>query len=230
VTSGGAGLSGVEIRGLPVTVVTDVDGCYTAVVPYDWTGTATPFKTGYFFAPVRRDYLRIIRDEPNQDFAALQVRVRLEYMTEQPNNPNNIQIFLCLYNEGTATINLSDLTASYWYKSEWPDTETGLVNDARVKLSGRSDRDIKAASSATPVRVSPPRGTQDRKAVVSFGPSAGVLEPGARVEIKLQVYDADWRNRYNFSNDYSFGNHSTKRTWTNITMYHAGTLVWGLEP
>ena len=45
-TSGGAGVSGVTINGLPGNPVTDSAGNYSATVPSGWSGTATPAKAG----------------------------------------------------------------------------------------------------------------------------------------------------------------------------------------
>jgi|GEM_PF-1883226 len=49
---------------------TDVDGYYEIVVPYDWSGTVTPSKTGWNMTPLNRSYSNITTDQPNQDYTA----------------------------------------------------------------------------------------------------------------------------------------------------------------
>ncbi len=56
VTSGGAGVAGVVLKGLPVAVATDSTGAYVATVRGGWSGTVTPGKSGLNFAPNSRNY------------------------------------------------------------------------------------------------------------------------------------------------------------------------------
>ncbi|MEM1093831.1 MAG: T9SS type A sorting domain-containing protein [Bacteroidota bacterium] len=44
-------LAGVAMNGLPGTPVTDAQGRYSAGVPWNWTGTVTPAKSGHDFRP-----------------------------------------------------------------------------------------------------------------------------------------------------------------------------------
>jgi hypothetical protein len=69
-TSGGAGISGVTINGLPSNPVTDGNGYYSDTVSYGWSGTATPSKTGYTFSPTSRTYSNVTGNQSNQDYAA----------------------------------------------------------------------------------------------------------------------------------------------------------------
>lgn len=72
VTSGGAGLAGVWLNGLPGSVVTAADGTYAAAVPYGWSGTAIPGAGGYVFNPASRTYTNLVNDFPGLDFTASQ--------------------------------------------------------------------------------------------------------------------------------------------------------------
>ncbi|MDO9166314.1 MAG: hypothetical protein Q7U13_09435, partial [Rhodoferax sp.] len=54
--SGNAGVSGVTITYTGGSTTADTAGNYAFTVPSGWTGTVTPSKTGYRFAPVSRSY------------------------------------------------------------------------------------------------------------------------------------------------------------------------------
>ena len=58
-TQDGKGISGVTMNGLPGNPATDLNGNYLAAVPYGWSGTVTPTKSGYTFAPAFRTYKNV---------------------------------------------------------------------------------------------------------------------------------------------------------------------------
>ena len=68
--SGSTGLPGVVMNGLPGNRVSDVNGLYSAVVDFDWTGTVTPRKEGYRFTPGSRPYQNVRQNQTNQNFTA----------------------------------------------------------------------------------------------------------------------------------------------------------------
>ncbi len=60
----GAGLEGVTMDGFPVAynptpVVTNGTGYYSGTIPYGWSGTVTPGKTGYTFIPDSTTYTNV---------------------------------------------------------------------------------------------------------------------------------------------------------------------------
>ena len=73
-TSGGAGLGGVTMNGLPgnpKTLASGTDiGRYTATVPWDWAGTVTPTFGLYTFDPPSRKYGPVRANQPGQDYTA----------------------------------------------------------------------------------------------------------------------------------------------------------------
>lgn len=73
VTHGGFALSGVVMTGLPGNPVTDDSGYYNAPVPYDWSGTVTPTKTGYNFTPLSNDYNNVTTPQIDQDYIATNI-------------------------------------------------------------------------------------------------------------------------------------------------------------
>jgi predicted outer membrane repeat protein len=67
-TSGGTGIDGVSMGGLPGGVTTNGSGFYTATVDHGWSDTVTPSKAGYTFAPVSRTYPSVTGNQLNQDY------------------------------------------------------------------------------------------------------------------------------------------------------------------
>jgi hypothetical protein len=70
VTSGGTGLSGVTMNGLPESPVTIGDGSYSDTVDHGWSGTAAPVLAGYTFTPDSIAYTNITSDQTGQDYTA----------------------------------------------------------------------------------------------------------------------------------------------------------------
>ncbi|MCE1229624.1 MAG: multicopper oxidase domain-containing protein [Firmicutes bacterium] len=71
VTLNGAPLSGVAIvTSTGQTALTDVTGAYALVLPSPYSGTLTPAKPGYSFAPVAIGLANATVDQVNQNFAA----------------------------------------------------------------------------------------------------------------------------------------------------------------
>jgi hypothetical protein len=69
--SGNAGVAGATLSytgGSPVTAA--ADGSYTINVPYNWSGTVTPSKTGYTFAPANRTYAGVLAGAVGENYAA----------------------------------------------------------------------------------------------------------------------------------------------------------------
>ncbi|MEP6895512.1 MAG: VCBS repeat-containing protein, partial [Chloroflexota bacterium] len=70
-TGNSSGVSGVTMSYLDggiKTVISDSNGNYTISVPCNWSGTITPSKTGYLFAPAARSYSNIVSDKTAQSF------------------------------------------------------------------------------------------------------------------------------------------------------------------
>jgi hypothetical protein len=70
VTYNSSSLANVTLNGLPGNPVTNSSGNYTATVPYGWSGTATPTKSGYAFTPVSRTYNNVTSNQTGQNFTA----------------------------------------------------------------------------------------------------------------------------------------------------------------
>ena len=72
--SGNTGTAGVTLRytnGTPQSVLSDGSGNYSFTVPYNWSGTVTPSKTGYIFSPANRTYNSVIANQTAQNYTAI---------------------------------------------------------------------------------------------------------------------------------------------------------------
>jgi len=73
------GLGDVVMSGLPGNPVTNPLGYYTATVPYGWSGTVTPTKTGYAFTPPSYTYSSVTDDQVTNYSAAETPGVLLDH-------------------------------------------------------------------------------------------------------------------------------------------------------
>ena len=69
-TSGGAGIEGVTMTGLPDPTSTDSNGLYTDTVPSGWSSLepVTPEKAGYTFVPSSMSYTDVSSDSTDQNY------------------------------------------------------------------------------------------------------------------------------------------------------------------
>ncbi len=69
--TGGVGIAGVTISaGAAGSTSTDPNGKYALTLPYNWSGTITPSKTGYGFNPASRTYTNITTDMNDENYIA----------------------------------------------------------------------------------------------------------------------------------------------------------------
>jgi uncharacterized protein YcfL len=74
--SGNAGVAGVALKyinGTPRAVLTDGSGNYSITVPFGWSGTVTPSKTGYMFSPVSQTYSNVAANQAAQNYTAIPI-------------------------------------------------------------------------------------------------------------------------------------------------------------
>jgi predicted outer membrane repeat protein len=69
--SGNAGVADATITYTGGSTTANGSGNYTFTIPYGWTGTVTPSKTGYTFSPAARSYSSVTADQANQDYTAM---------------------------------------------------------------------------------------------------------------------------------------------------------------
>ena len=68
--SGKVGMASVIMMGLPVELVTDQNGFYSATVEYGWSGTVTPTKEGYSFVPASKVYHNVTSNQANHNYTS----------------------------------------------------------------------------------------------------------------------------------------------------------------
>jgi hypothetical protein len=232
VTNAGVGVAGVSIRGLPGgTVLTDASGDYSAQVPYDWTGTVMPYLAGgTYFTPGQRMYARLMRDEPNQDYAVSgTARLRVQYMTYRTDPvTDTIFVNVRVYNDGTNDVNLKDVSFKYWYSSEYDAMVEKVEIDTAFKMPGGA-----AVRDFTRARIDPLNpeiNLQDRVQTTSFVSGAGVIKRNEYVEVHLRLHYNDWTYKYTQNGDYSFQNKTVFDNTLLIPAYFRGSIVWGNQP
>ncbi|HET8840186.1 MAG TPA: cellulose binding domain-containing protein, partial [Ktedonobacteraceae bacterium] len=81
------------------------------------------------------------------------------------------------------------------------------------------------------VNLTSPTSTADTYAQISFSSSAGSIATNSNSgEMQLRFNKSDWSN-YNQANDYSWNpNQTSYASWSQVTLYLNGQLVWGTEP
>ena len=68
--SGGTGIEGVVMYGLPGQPTSNSSGDYNCYVDYGWSGTVRPQKTGYYFTPESKTYSNLTVSKNGEDFTA----------------------------------------------------------------------------------------------------------------------------------------------------------------
>jgi len=82
--SGNTEVGGVMMKGLPIHLVTDENGFYSVNIDYGWSGTVTPTKEGYSFAPASMVYTNVISDQASQDYAPKIITYTISGQVEIP--------------------------------------------------------------------------------------------------------------------------------------------------
>ncbi|MCA0447999.1 MAG: N-acetylmuramoyl-L-alanine amidase [Bacteroidetes bacterium] len=118
-TSGGIGISGGVMNGLPGNPSTDGNGFYLGTVEYGWSGIVTPTKSGYTFGPENQIYSNVssnlstdyVGTNPTSVYQFSQI-IPAHYALSQnypnPFNPSTI-ISYDLPNDGNISIRVYDL-------------------------------------------------------------------------------------------------------------------------
>lgn len=73
ILSGNVGMAGATLWYVdngPKTATADGSGIYSITVPCGWSGTVTPYMTGYTFKPINRAYNSMQSNQTGQDYTA----------------------------------------------------------------------------------------------------------------------------------------------------------------
>ncbi len=151
------------------------------------------------------------------------VDFKVQYRT-YTTNPSDAEItpYLQIFNNGSTSVPLSELTVRYWYTVDGDTPQTYVCDWAQMGC---------ANITASFVKLSVPTSTADYYLELRFTSAAGSI--GANTpsnEIRQRFHKTNWAN-YNESNDYSYDSTKTAYAdWNRVTLYRNGVLVWGVEP
>jgi uncharacterized repeat protein (TIGR02543 family) len=190
----GTPVQGTAIYGLPHSPQTDSYGFFSDTVPYGWSGTITPFKTGYDFYVSAQDpspsrtYSQITEDQLSQDFVADTINYTIAgVVTFYGNSLSGVMM------NGLPGTPLTD--ANGYYSASVPHGWIGTVTpelldyifepSSRTYSSMTSDR-VNQNYTATFVGV----GTDDPFEDNDTLGTATELDPGTYTN--MQLHDDDW--------------------------------------
>ena len=194
----------------PTHVYTSV-GTYTATLTVDDGngGTATTTETITVTSGGGGDCDLILKYKTPDDTAqaAADNQVRPHFMVE---------------NNGTSSVDLSDITIRYWYTKEGTAAQTAWVDYAQVGSGNITTNFVELASPVTGA---------DHYLEVGFTAGAGSIVPGGSSgEVQTRFAKIGWSN-YDETDDYSYNmSMSSFQIWENVTVYCNGNLTWGTEP
>ncbi|WP_152393338.1 cellulase family glycosylhydrolase [Paenibacillus guangzhouensis] len=135
-------------------------------------------------------------------------------------NDNQIKPHLNIKNNGTNSVNLSDLKIRYYFTKDGSSTVNAWIDWAQV--GGENIQHTFASTSGN---------STDTYVELSFSSGAGSIPAGGQSgEVQLRMAKTDWSN-FNEANDYSFDETKTSFVdWDKVTLFQNGTLVWGIQP
>ncbi len=126
-----------------------------------------------------------------------------------------------IYNNGTSTQSLTELTVRYYYTADGSQTQAYSCDYAQIGCG---------LVQANFVAMPAPKATADHYLEISF--TGGSIAAGSHTgDIQNRFHDTSYQSTFTQKNDYSFDPSKTQFTdWDHVTVYRAGTLVWGVEP
>jgi hypothetical protein len=136
-----------------------------------------------------------------------------------------------IFNSGTNTVTLSQITLRYWYTEEGTDG----VTVATTPIAQQASCDFAAINCSNVVmsfvQVTPAVTGANFYFLVGFGSGAGTLAAGANTsEIQLRFNKTGFSSNYSEADDYSYLSTTSYTTTTKVTAYLNGSLIYGTEP
>jgi hypothetical protein len=126
-----------------------------------------------------------------------------------------------LYNTGTTSVKLSDVTIRYYYTINGEMNQNFWCDWSTIGSSNVTGTFVKMPVAETDA---------DHYLEIGFTSGAGNLAAGEAIEVQGRVTKNDWTN-YTQTDDYSFaGSGSGYVDWSKVTGYLSDSLNWGVEP
>lgn len=138
---------------------------------------------------------------------------------------NTIYANFKLINNGSSSINLSDIKLRYYYTVD-SDKPQNFYCDHAGMLNGWSYTGVTDKVTGTFCKLSSPVSNADSYIEVGFKSDAGTLSAGGYIEIQTRASRNDWTN-YDMSNDYSYKTLSTYGDNGKIAVFMKGILIYG---
>ncbi len=134
---------------------------------------------------------------------------------------NQISPCIKVINTGSTPINLKDIKMRYYFTSDGVSPLVYVVDWSDKVTSGKVTSSFVSISSSG----------ADRYLNIGFTDDAGTLNAGESIVVQGRIYDGDWNQNFNQSNDYSFNGSATNYIdSTKVTGWFGSTLKWGQEP
>ena len=143
---GNAGVAGATLSwtdGTAQTATADGTGAYTLSVPYNWSGSVTPSKAGYTFAPASRSYSNVQAAQAAQNYAGSGITCAVSGNAGIPGATLS-------WTDGTAQTATADGTGAYTLSVSynWSGTVTPSKAGSGFAPASRSYSNVQAAQAA----------------------------------------------------------------------------------
>lgn len=145
----------------------------------------------------------------------------VQYLTPTTGPTKEIQPHVEIANNGASDQDLTAITVRYWFTADGSQSQTFACDYALMGCG---------LVQAKFVTMTAPAAAADHYLELSF--AGGSVASGASTgEIQARFHDTNDAVTFTQANDFSFNAADTAYArWNRITLYRAGTLVWGVEP
>jgi hypothetical protein len=193
----------------------------TADSPFGQPDTGSPgFDTG---SPEEASTEDVVVDSPTTPPCTTNCDLMAQYMNGATGDPiSDITPHFQILNNGVTAQDLTTVTLRYWYTEDASTSQAFACDYALIGC---------AVISAKFVAMTTPTATADHYMELSFSSGSVEGEGGITGTIDTRFHDSTYSTMMTQSNDYSYVATDTAFTSSaQITLYEAGTLVWGVEP
>ncbi len=119
--SGGSGLSNAQLSfsNGGWTTTTNSNGDYSQVVTYNWSGTVTPTKAGYYFTPTYRTYSNVLSNQTSQNYTTAGIANTISGRITDGSGSGLSNVELTFSNSGGTVVTNSNGEYSHSVADNW---------------------------------------------------------------------------------------------------------------